>query len=115
MSAVFPVLLANAAGTISCAHPPGTFGAIGASTTTFDGDPPALTNGGFPKVVTPCPGIPPAIPPCVFGAPALSMATRVSVDSLAFKPVTIMIPQLPASNMFPAFIPKTKSSNVLVL
>jgi len=112
--AVFPVLLSNAAGTLQCIHG-GVFKCIGSTTTTFDGDPAAITKEGFVSVVTPCPGIPPAIPPCVFAAPAQTLGTRVTVDSAAFKAVTIMMPQIAASNGMPSFVPKTKSSGVLVL
>lgn len=114
MVAIFPVLLVSPAGTLQCMHG-GIFKGIGSTTTKIDGNPPALTKGGFPAVVTPCPGIPPAIPPCVFGSPAVSFATRVTIDSVAFKPVTIMMPQIPPSNGMPSFIPKTKSSSTLVL
>jgi len=114
MPGIFPVLLSNAAGTLQCMHG-GAFKAMGASKVTIDGDPVAITNSGFPSVVTPCPGIPPAIPPCVFGAPAQSMSVRVTIDSVAFKPVTVMMPQLSASNGMPGFIPKTKSSSSVVL
>lgn len=115
MVAIFPVLLSNAAGTLQCLHG-GVFKAIGSTTTTIDGDPVAITKEGFVSQVTPCPGVPAAgIAPCVFGAPAQSMAVRVTIDSVAFKPVTVMMPQPSASNGMPSFIPKTKSTSTLVL
>lgn len=114
MVSIFPVLLANVAGTLQCIHG-GVFKSVGATTTTIDGDPVAITKEGFLSVITPCNGIPPAIPPCVFAQPAQSMVTRVTVDTVAFKPLNVMMPQLAASNAQPSFIPKTKSTSTLVI
>jgi len=115
MPAVFPVLLKDPAGTIQCMHGGAFRPAVGSTTNLMDGKAPAITKEGFPAVVTPCPGIPPAIIPCVFAAPAQSMSVRVTVDTVAFKPVTVMMPQLSVANGMPAFIPKSKSTGVLVL
>jgi len=52
---------------------------------------------------------------CVFAAPALSFSTRVTIDSPAFKPITVMTPQPSVSNAIPSFIPKTKSTSTVVL
>lgn len=112
--AIFPVLLSNPAGTLQCVHG-GIFKAIGSTTANMNGDPPATTASGFPTPVTPCPGIPPSIPPCIFGTPAQTLSTRVTIDTVAFKPVTIMMPQMSASNGMPSSIPKTKTTTVKVL
>jgi len=115
MVSIFPVLLVNAAGTMQCIHGGVFKPAVGSTTTTIDGDPPAITKEGLLTVVTPCNGIPPTIPPCVFAQPAQSMVTRVTIDTVAFKPVNVMMPQLAASNAMPSFVPKTKSTSTLVI
>lgn len=115
MPGIFPVLLKDSAGTIQCMHGGAFAPAVGSTTTVMDGKPPAITKEGFITVVTPCPGIPPAIPPCVFASPAQSMSTRVTIDTVAFKPVTLMTPQLSVSNGMPAFIGKSKTTGIKVL
>ncbi len=113
MPAIFPVLLADVGGSIQCMHQ-GVFKGTASTTNVTDGIAPILTSGGF-TVVTPCPGIPPTIPPCQLTAPALSMATRVTIDSVGEKPVTVMAPQISASNGMPAFVAKSNSTTMKVL
>jgi len=115
MPAIFPVLLEDTiAGSIKCMHG-GTWVGTGATTSLMDGKAPILTTGGFSAGTTPCTGMPPQIPACQLPSPALSMATRVTIDSPAAKPVTVMIPQIATTNAMPAFIPAGKTTSVKVL
>lgn len=113
MVAIFPALVANAAGSIQCMHG-GVFKGTASTTTKFNGDWVCTTQSGF-TVITACPGIAPQVPACQLTVPAQSMATRVTIDGAVYKPVTVITPQISASNGMPSFLKKTSSSTVKVL
>jgi hypothetical protein len=118
MPGIFPVLLNSTAGALQCIHG-GVFKGIGSTTTTIDGEAPAITKEGLLTIVTTCQPPPPAVAagvlPCVFSVPAQTMATRVTMDSTSFRPVTLMMPQIASSNAMPSFVGKTKSTTSVVL
>ncbi len=114
MPAIFPVVLSVVStGSLQCMHG-GLYTGEASTTTTVEGEAVATTKAGFADK-TVCPGEPSVAPPCKFVAPATSMSVRVTVDTIAIKPVTVMIPQISSSNGRPMFIPIAKSVSTLVL